>query len=605
MKAKKTTALALGTMIVVSNGIPVFAKSNTSSVLVANVSNDMIEKTIDNVSNLILDNINAIEINETKPQEEVSYTYVQQEPVYVYTVEETVSEPVNMSVEEFLSIFDVEEPAVVDTSIEQAAYEQALANYNEALAAYEAASQVVETTKEVEVEVTEETIDDEGNVIETTYTEIQTVTETSTAGDVDTAKANLDVAKTVLEEARFVMEAASVSPHNAEQTISEEETQQEKIIAEVSEDVEKSVVSGTKTQTGMHYSDMFYMYDSDYLVIQEYKHNIKDTLDALTTAFNDYCDSSDFQWTEIREGIKTATDLESLWSLIQGDYEDTQFSEVLSSINLTIFRDFNSFSKTTEDANIEITKLVNGLKSVADAMDAYEEYLSGFTIEEIDGDFGNKVFRLYDMMEGKSYVYGPYAQKLMVLSERSKDEFFSEMSGKLETIQTITDLAKTIYVGMIIESIRADLIQSIIDASDPDSTLHQGMTSLMEDIEEQFDEYFLMNFVKDEVAEKACDLISAILIDWNIMSVVQAALNVIDTVVFDFFMEVPTLTELLEVKAYYEYIDELDNIFKAKASHFDETFKTIEIEEFEDLYNLIASISKTALTEAEGDCEQQ
>ena len=150
--------LASGIMIV--GTMNVYAQNNINTLPI--IPADIMKDSVNDVSDIIYKVTDDIEIQPVET--ESSYVYVQEEPAYtqVYYYEEPVYEQTDLTLtyDEFMSMYedlDQEDTteAVVDTSIEQAAYDQALANYNAALAEYEAASQMIETTKEVEVEIVE------------------------------------------------------------------------------------------------------------------------------------------------------------------------------------------------------------------------------------------------------------------------------------------------------------------------------------------------------------------------------------------------------------------------------------------------------------------
>ncbi|MBP3871784.1 MAG: leucine-rich repeat domain-containing protein [Faecalicoccus sp.] len=184
----KRLVSVLAAMTVCAPAIPVSAQTAAS---IENVTKTQIQTAGDillDVSDIVSNTIDSIEV-EQQP-EEVSYTYYEQPvyaPVVYYETPSYIQEPV------------VE---VVSTQSIDDSYQIALAAYNEALAAYNAASQIIETTREDEVEITEEVTDEEGNVSTVTRTEMQTVTETSYAGDVEAARAALDAATAALNEAQ-------------------------------------------------------------------------------------------------------------------------------------------------------------------------------------------------------------------------------------------------------------------------------------------------------------------------------------------------------------------------------------------------------------------
>lgn len=200
----KRLVSVLAAMTVCAPAIPVSAQTNGSITDVTKNQIQMTEDVLMDVSDIVSNTIDSIEV-EHQP-EEVSYTYYEQ-PFYTHAVYyETPSY--------------IQEPVVevVSTQTIDDSYQMALAAYNEALAAYNAASQIIETTREEEVEITEEVTDDDGNVSTVTRTEIQVVTETTYAGDVEAARAALDVASAALNEAQ-----ANTQNEAAEETVVVEE----------------------------------------------------------------------------------------------------------------------------------------------------------------------------------------------------------------------------------------------------------------------------------------------------------------------------------------------------------------------------------------------
>ena len=183
----KKLVSVLAAMTVCAPAVPAYAKTNDSINDVTQKQAQVAKEVISDVSATVNGIIDSIEIEQPAP--EVSYTYYEQ-PVYAPVVYYETSSYIQEPVMETIVTQEVDD-----------SYQIALANYESALAAYNAASELVETTKEVEVEVTEEVTDEEGNVSTVTRVELQTVTETSYAGDVEAAKASLDAAATALEQA--------------------------------------------------------------------------------------------------------------------------------------------------------------------------------------------------------------------------------------------------------------------------------------------------------------------------------------------------------------------------------------------------------------------
>ena len=233
MSSKKYVAVPAALALSFVYAVPAFAQTSNP---VENVFADQmvsVESTIENVSDMIQTNIDSIKIE--KPETAQTTNEVIYQPEVTYTVEYT-SEPVVTTYqipEEWISGPAEETADTVVNGEAQAAYDAALAAYNQALAEYEAANQVVETTTEVEVEIVEEVEDEEGNITTQTRTEVQTVTETSFAGDVDLAQANLDAAAAALAQAEANLEAAQTpnvveeSPAAAEITVEETDSTQE------------------------------------------------------------------------------------------------------------------------------------------------------------------------------------------------------------------------------------------------------------------------------------------------------------------------------------------------------------------------------------------
>ena len=216
MKFQKNVAISAGMLMSITSITPIFANEtcslDTSAVI------QICEDSIKDSSSLIHDIMNGIEIEKEEPQETVVYnnmTYTQ--PVtYTYVEQEDYVEQ-TMTVDEFMALYGsmIEKTGqdgtvATDISAQQAAYDTALSNYNIALAEYEAASQLIETTKEVEVEITEEITDEDGNISEITRTEIQTVTEMTPAGDIETAQEKLNAAKIELDNAQTALDASSI-----------------------------------------------------------------------------------------------------------------------------------------------------------------------------------------------------------------------------------------------------------------------------------------------------------------------------------------------------------------------------------------------------------
>ena len=232
MKIQKIVTIPAGTLMLVTSISPILAQEAYS--MDTNTVIHICKDTIDSSSNLINDIIDGIEIEKEEQLDTEVYNGVSYSLPVTYTyVEQEIPAKQTMTVDEFLALYGkqdanetMEDSVPVDTSSQEEAYQQALANYNTALAEYEAASQMIETTKDVEVEITEEVTDDQGNVTEVTRTEIQTVTEMAPAGDIDAAKVALDNAQQALDTIQndFITENNTETPIDQEVVLGENKT---------------------------------------------------------------------------------------------------------------------------------------------------------------------------------------------------------------------------------------------------------------------------------------------------------------------------------------------------------------------------------------------
>ena len=93
-----------------------------------------------------------------------------------------------------------------------------------------------------------------------------------------------------------------------------------------------------RAMESIRYTDLFYGYDTSYLNSRALQLHHKYIDDILFQVYNDYCDSDEFKWTAVKDGIKAATNLSEFYKLMSDTYGSTdyKFQDAMDKANVQL-----------------------------------------------------------------------------------------------------------------------------------------------------------------------------------------------------------------------------------------------------------------------------
>ncbi|MBR6681446.1 MAG: hypothetical protein IKL40_00490, partial [Clostridia bacterium] len=311
----------------------------------------------------------------------------------------------------------------------------------------------------------------------------------------------------------------------------------------------------------VYYSDLFYGYDTSYLSESTIlKSHAKDTSVILANIYNEYASSFQGFWTSFKTGLNMSVDamfkldFREYAELMSDTYGDTDYvyTNALDSANLAFAKNILRPQRGVIENHAAnffggAQKLAKKAKSLLKLYDTFE---NNFEIEKLtDYEIFYEMFE-YVKGEGIFYFVGNANITLVeevVLKDVSKYvDMVDSAADALEAVQTI-------MIGIMLEDVRMEIIDEILDFAPTDSCIHDGMTRLKSQLSGGFLTYFAENYFKDYAMGKLLETVTKPLREtlreqYVSYAIVGDAMTVASWVVFDVIFDVPDLGEMTTQK---------------------------------------------------------
>ena len=347
----------------------------------------------------------------------------------------------------------------------------------------------------------------------------------------------------------------------------------------------------------VHYSDLFYGYNTDYLLNNYYFQNYsKETSVVSEKIYNEYFDSPNFFWTEFKTALNAALDLKE-WSQIMSDATgstDFTYQRALTSANelfaQSLFDNAGIISLASDNS-----KWLKRINSIFKAFNEFEDSYDVYKLTDV------QVFEEFFAYIQENYIYVHINKTVITNFENVILPDVSGIVGMLSAGKYAWDAVKILAIGLMLEDFRFEVIDEIINSVDEDSALYDGMVQLRTQLRNGFVSYFMDNYVTqkffDKISDEIADKLSKIVLGdiSTLYSVVTSIGEVLSWVAFDFIFDVPDLDDLTVQKVLREYADEFYCLIKDKIAAFGTQFEVSDITGYESLFTGFVAATNASL----------
>jgi len=368
----------------------------------------------------------------------------------------------------------------------------------------------------------------------------------------------------------------------------------------------------------IYYSDLFFGFSPDYLNDKEVEKNVwekysslrlhtRETGDIMEKIYNDYADSFAGFWSSFKTGLNYSTD--AMFSL--------KFKDYANLMSDTYGNTEHIYTNSLDDANMEMVKYLlktsvgdaalfggNGtgvaaktMKFMKDLAEFYEDIRENYVIEKMtDYEIVEIVFE--EARNGGLFVHISSTNLTLV-----EEVILEDLSGYLKMFGAAAkafEMMQTIFVGIMLEDVRMDVINDVISASSSDYCVYDGMIRLRDKLSGGFLEYFKNSYLQPKIIDKLHGEITDALLSplGTTYGLIGDALSIASTVVFDILFDVPDLGEMTKQKTLASYSSELYEILRGKLLSFYGNVDSNDVRELESIFTAYIAATNAALEES-------
>ena len=357
----------------------------------------------------------------------------------------------------------------------------------------------------------------------------------------------------------------------------------------------------------IYYSDLFYGYDSSYLTdLTRSKLDLynDDASYRMITAFNEYIDSPYFTWTGIKTSISAATSLETFLKLLTdayGDEHGATYYDGMDAANADFVKELMGLTALSE-ANAHYGKCGKVAKKSKDLLKIYTEFDKAYDVYQMKDE---KIITEYMAILTESDVY----ESLSVTEIRVYEEVLLPNLDKLgESVDfgcKAFEAAGALSMALLIEDVRMEIIDDIMENVPENSELYNGMSRLKSQLKNGWKSYIFENYVSDKVMGEICSSMQKAIVSASgaeNYGLVTSIIKVASWVVFDCIMDVPDLEDVYKQIVLRGYYTTLYNALNEKVEIFDtsEQIFVDDVRQFENLFEAYIAMSRVALEATAG-----
>ena len=319
--------------------------------------------------------------------------------------------------------------------------------------------------------------------------------------------------------------------------------------------------STQSSENEIYYSDLFYGYDTSYLSNAYIEDYYDDVDDVARDIFNDYINSPRYFWTQIKTSIAAVVSSREFFELMSDTYGGTNFNytDAIDSANILFAKELvgendsmkmmGDVEKLTQKAR-KIVNICNDFEKIYNAEETHEVIIEKF----FDTLYNSDIFDA----QGKTSLIS------------IKTQFIAEAEAAglwLSSTKELISYLKAISVGLMLEELRLEMLDDIIENSDGYQTVYTGMSRLRSQLDQGFASYVVKTYMQDKVVDAIFDAMQdAILGQVSAYGFVSAVLKTASWVLFDVLFDIPNMDDMLVQMVLNEYVDGFHFILNSKVS---------------------------------------
>ncbi len=364
-------------------------------------------------------------------------------------------------------------------------------------------------------------------------------------------------------------------------------------------------IASSAANERVYYSDLFYGYDTSYFRSEYIKEYARETYDVPFRIYNEYCEDPKFIATGMKLGAEAFGNPKTLvdsYNTFFGNYDVTYY-DALDAANVKMFEAmfeldssfYSGFGRTLMKNIKEFNAYVKGFRD-----GRYNDgSLDGLTDSE-------KFARILEDFHSKGIANEVEKHPFNIIVSTigtDVDEYLKMASACVD----ILDLCQVVYTGMIMESVRLEVIDYIISKAPSNSELYDGMTRLKNQLRGGFATYFIDQYLVDKMLDKLADAVVKFALGSvsNTYSFYAAIVNILSSIIFDAIFDVPSLDDLVTQSVLTAYTDELYNIILNQYNGmyketFGKSFTYDDIKTFEYIFEMNLAATNACLEATKG-----
>ncbi len=363
----------------------------------------------------------------------------------------------------------------------------------------------------------------------------------------------------------------------------------------VSAETTDNTVINNDTSEYIYYTDLFYAYPT-YLAEDEYFKTYSSNIEGVyDTVHNAYQNSSLVVGTGLDYALDTITSPTDMAKLITDTLglTDFSYSDALDAANNEFVRNILS-----ESTVYSVEKAFGKTANINDKLNKVVSYFNKLELENANGniDYNAEYYvqEAFDYLYDKGVFSYVNSNTLLQLWGEINSEDFA-LSDCFKLAETEIDIAKALVTAIMMEDERLVIVDQIIATQKSDTILKQGMVRLKNQLNGNFIDYFIKNYLVDKLADKIFEEINKIVVDVVTGKEISAIIKVVKKT-FDFVVDVPSYGEVLKWQVLMCYSKDLAKAIPQVANTFDDgPFLSDKIIEYESLFTAYDAVNKSAM----------
>lgn len=356
-------------------------------------------------------------------------------------------------------------------------------------------------------------------------------------------------------------------------------------------------IAATASTDTIYQSDLYFWYHPGYLLNQSGLSAYRQaTSSTMFNILNDYFDSDTAKWTTIKTAIGSISPVE-LAKLISDNWGGTEFTyqNALDAANksfITTLLNADSASCSELGTAAKITKRGKQIISLIDTFD--KEVFPTETTED------HIIIEYFAMLsENGVFVYLSETQ-LTIVRERVLTDL-SALKTALGAGTTALKAAEAVSLALLIEDVRAELLDELISAAPSNSDLYAGMTRLKSQLRNGWSSYFGENYLKDEALKKLSSALEKGLLGSfsSPYGFVKLILELASWITFDILFDVPDLSDLSKQQILLSYSTSLYGFLIDKLQQFNTEVSVRDVIEYQTYFDAFIAATNAALSATE------